>query len=593
MWLRGWVVSAYDRIVDALHNAGSVFGVNDGRRATATCPAHDDRSPSLSIRKIEGSALLHCFAGCHTDDVLESLRLSKSDLFDNQRNTEYRYDNGRVVTRFYDSNGDKGFRQSGTNSSVELFHLSRLQQASDGGIFLVEGEKDVLAIESVGGIATTAPMGALTFSKVDVMPLAGHSITVVVDRDGPGAQWAQEVQRLVAPIAKQIRYVHAATGKDAADHIAAAQPGWELKGWERIDPPLSGEDIFDAAMGTNHRTLSFTRASEITPKPVHWIWQDRIAQGTLALLAGREGIGKSTIAYDLAASLTRGELPGVYRDQPKAVAVAATEDSWSHTIVPRLMAAKADLNRVLRVDVTTAEGVSTGLSLPRDLDALERLVRQEHCGLILLDPLISRLSDRLDTHKDADVRQALEPLTALADRTRVALLGLIHVSKGSGTDPLTAIMGSRAFAAVARSVLFAMKDPDNETNRFLGFPKNNLGRSDLPSVAYSIQSTVVLETNEGPIITGRVLWGSETSQSITDLLQAGEEASGARSAAAEAAEWLREYLTSVGGKSAKAKIHEEGKRAGHSESALRRARERLKLPTESAGYPRTTFWSLT
>ncbi len=47
----------------------------------ARCPAHDDRSPSLAIRKCDdGRVLLHCFAGCETEDVLAALGLSFPDV---------------------------------------------------------------------------------------------------------------------------------------------------------------------------------------------------------------------------------------------------------------------------------------------------------------------------------------------------------------------------------------------------------------------------------------------------------------------------------------------------------------------------------
>jgi MoxR-like ATPase len=115
--------------------------------------------------------------------------------------------------------------------------------------------------------------------------------------------------------------------------------------------------IFDslAEDGTDEATerqIRLTPASQIRPRPVHWLWDLRMALGTICLLAGREGIGKSTIAYALAALITRGKLEGVHFGEPRAVIVAATEDSWQHTIVPRLMAADADLDLVFRVDVT-------------------------------------------------------------------------------------------------------------------------------------------------------------------------------------------------------------------------------------------------
>jgi CHC2 zinc finger len=54
-------------------------------RWMALCPAHDDRNPSLSIRKARGKVLVHCFAGCSTEAVLDALRLSWGDLFEAER----------------------------------------------------------------------------------------------------------------------------------------------------------------------------------------------------------------------------------------------------------------------------------------------------------------------------------------------------------------------------------------------------------------------------------------------------------------------------------------------------------------------------
>jgi hypothetical protein len=48
----------------------------------ALCPAHKDRSPSLSIRATDdGKILFHCFSGCHPGDILESVGLSWRDLY--------------------------------------------------------------------------------------------------------------------------------------------------------------------------------------------------------------------------------------------------------------------------------------------------------------------------------------------------------------------------------------------------------------------------------------------------------------------------------------------------------------------------------
>lgn len=340
------------------------------------------------------------------------------------------------------------------------------------------------------------------------------------------------------------------------------------------------------------RRLVLAAADSIKPRPVFWLWDGRLALGTLGLLAGREGLGKSTLGYWAAARATRGELEGIYRGVPKSVLVCATEDSWEHTIVPRLIAAGADLARVFRVEVLNALDIHVGLSLPRDLIALERAAGETDAALLLLDPLMSRLGD-LDTHRDAEVRQALEPLVAIADRTGMAALGVMHYNKSGSTDPLQVVMGSRAFTAVARSVHAVVPDPDDEsdTRRLFGTPKNNLGRTDLPTLSFAVVSHAV-DTDEGTAWTGRLEWGEEMTGSIGDAMRRASGSDDDKSAASEAGDWLADHLAIQGGTDDSASIKRAGQKAGHSLSALQRARRKIGATLTSEGFPRRTFWTL-
>ncbi|HVB13545.1 MAG TPA: AAA family ATPase [Candidatus Dormibacteraeota bacterium] len=365
-------------------------------------------------------------------------------------------------------------------------------------------------------------------------------------------------------------------------------------------PPLPGSPAWEAEQGRpsalrlveQSREIVLTAASTIKPRPVKWLEDPEIPLGALTLLAGREGIGKSIAGCEKAARVTRGQLPGAYLGVAKGVIICATEDSWEHTIVPRLMAAGADLDRIFRVDVTTPDGVDTSLSLPTDLLGLERVIDENDVALVLLDPLMSRLDDGLDTHRDAEVRRALEPLVAVAERTSVSVLALIHVSKASTTDPLTSLMGSRAFAAVARAVIYMALDPDDAETRLIGQPKNNLGRSDLPTRSCRIEGVKVIDTEEGEVWTGKLCWTGSRPESIRDVLEAASESADIRSATGEAAGWLEDWLTGQGGSAASAAAKVEGKLAGHSIDALKRATNRLAIKVSSEGFPRTTTWSL-
>lgn len=341
------------------------------------------------------------------------------------------------------------------------------------------------------------------------------------------------------------------------------------------------------------RRMVLTPLSEIKLRRVKWLWEGRLALGTLGLLAGKEGLGKSTLAYWLAARITRGELVGEYAGEPKAVLVCATEDSYEHTIGPRLVAAGADLARVYRTEMVSYDDIHLGLSLPRDLIEVRDAARETDAALLLLDPLMSRLGDNLDTHRDGDVRRALEPLVSVADETGMSILGLIHHNKSGATDPLQLVMGSKAFTAVARSVHTVVPDPDDETDtrRFFGTPKNNLGTTNLSTLAFTIGSHQV-DTEDGPTWTGAIEWGEEISDSIAETMRKAAEGDEDRSAAGEAADWLEDWLTDQGGTAASAEIKAAGKKADHSLSALQRARKKLRIITETSGFPRQSFWSL-
>ena len=337
--------------------------------------------------------------------------------------------------------------------------------------------------------------------------------------------------------------------------------------------------------------LHLTCASTIQPRPVKWLWAGRIALGALNLLGGREGIGKSTTGYDAGARITRGCLDGDCFGTPRNVIIAATEDSREHTAIPRLMAAGADLSRVFFVDVALPDGVQTGLSLPRDLVALDQQTRDVRAAAILLDPLMSRLDGALDTHKDADTRRGLEPIVTLADATGAAVVGLIHVNKSNTQDALSSLMGSRAFVAVARSVLFVMVDPDAEDVRLLGHVKNNLGPL-APTLKFSISGTKVAETADGDVWTSHLEWAGDDTRTIREALESAGQLGEDRSATSEAADWLRDYLTDAGGTADCAEAKTAGKTAGHSADAIKRARHKLHVTSRTYGFPRRAFWTL-
>jgi hypothetical protein len=212
-------VSARERFEDALRVRGLLVKGN-----RAQCPAHEDRNPSLAIgdRRDGKGIVVKCHAGCETVDVLAAVDMMLRDTFDDDQmrnaysdNTTYIYPGGRRVHR----KPNKDFPQSGNKQDCSLFHADLIGDAET--VYVPEGEKDVLAIEAVGGVAVCSAMGAGKADRFDWSPLRGKNAIIVADKDKEGRKHARQVADLLDGIAESVGIVEAAVGKDAADHIAA------------------------------------------------------------------------------------------------------------------------------------------------------------------------------------------------------------------------------------------------------------------------------------------------------------------------------------------------------------------------------------
>lgn len=339
------------------------------------------------------------------------------------------------------------------------------------------------------------------------------------------------------------------------------------------------------------RRLTLVPASSITPRRVEWLWTDRIPLGEVTLTPGRAGLGKSTYHAWVIAQVTRGTLSGIHHGHPRSAIIAASEDSWARTIVPRLIAADADLDRVFRVEVVSTETDTARLSLPADCALLAELIPAHDVALVSLDPLMSVIHASIDTHRNSEVRTVMEPLSRLADATGAVFLGNAHFNKSAGTDPLALITGSAAFGEVIRAAVGFARDPEADDGSFvLSQIKNNLGRLDLPSLRYVIESTTV-DTKDGPAEVGRFCLLGESERSVADIL--GDRAdAGEPGERDQAAEWLTGYLIDKGGEAAFADLSKAARANGHAERTVRRAASRAGVQITSSGFPRRTVWSL-
>ncbi len=229
------------------------------------------------------------------------------------------------------------------------------------------------------------------------------------------------------------------------------------------------------------REAVIVRLSDVKAERIEWLWKDRLAVGKLHLLAGDPGLGKSTVALDIAARITTGA-PFPFEDgvsrKPAGVVVLAAEDGLADTIRPRMDAAGVDAYRVVavpavRLRAKNGKTKEAGLTLA-DLDAIEQAAAQvENCALVLIDPLMAYLGDK-DSHKDAEVRSLLAPLGQLAERLRVAVLIVAHLNKGDGRKAAYRVGGSVGIIASARIALGVAKDKEDSTLRLIAPIKANI-----------------------------------------------------------------------------------------------------------------------
>ena len=261
-----------------------------------------------------------------------------------------------------------------------------------------------------------------------------------------------------------------------------------------------------------------TCGSDLTPEPVRWLWKNWLALSKFHILAGAPGQGKTTIAVALAATVTiAGRWPDGTRCDGGNVLVWSGEDDPADTLLPRLIAAGGDRSKVFFISGSRVNGDVVPFDPARDMTQL--MTAMESVGnvkLLIVDPVVSAVTG--DSHKNTEVRRALQPLVDLAAACNCALLGITHFSKGGqGSDPSQRVIGSVAFTAVARVVLVAAKVKSEEggDTRILARSKSNIGPDD-GGFQYHLEQ-VAVDAFPG-IEAARVAWGKAVEGNARELL---------------------------------------------------------------------------
>lgn len=427
------------------HDAAALIAAvrSGGRGGMARCPTHQDSDPSLAIAPGRaGGVVLHCHAGCTPESVVAALGLTMANLAaPGASGDDWTPAGPAIATYSYtDESGgvlfavartaDKQFRQwrpdpakkSGRTWSLNgtrrvPYRLPQVIAAARAGatVHVVEGEKDVHAIERAGGTATCNPGGAGKWRAEYAEHLAGAHVVVVADRDDPGRAHAADVAASLQGVAASIRVVEAAEGKDAADHLGGGRTLDELVPVEvdRVEPASP-----DGVVPYSTETVADALSRPPVPSVVEGIVP---GGGRLVEVIAPRGVGKSMLALSLALACHAGHGGWLgHRLLPVPTVFVPLEGPY--TVAPRATAWAQEHG----VDVSGFTYVAESrLGLLADRGArLASTVRERGAGLVVLDAWRQLLEGASD--EDRDVAPALLDVVQQVAADTAATVVLLH-----------------------------------------------------------------------------------------------------------------------------------------------------------------------
>src|SRR5262249_55048131 len=231
------------------------------------------------------------------------------------------------------------------------------------------------------------------------------------------------------------------------------------------------------------------------------------------------------------------------------VILLTAEDDINDTIIPRLIAAGADLRRVTIIKMMQEAGKAWMFSLISDLDALrQRVLETGDVKMVLIDPISAYLGiGKIDSFRATDVRAVLGPLKEFAAELRVSILAIMHFNKKIDiTNVLLRISDSLAYGAAARHVYGIVDDPDNH-RKLLVKGKNNLARAEQKTLAFGFDEREVGASKRTglPIRAPYIVWHPDPVDiTASEALQAAAESKSP--SARESAKLFLEALLSNG-----------------------------------------------
>ena len=503
------MTSPTERIVSALETAGCKPQKSTRSGWASRCPAHDDQSPSLSVREgDDGKTLVHCHAGCTPEDVCQQLGLGLSDLMTSpasRRNTpsptsqkwataeeaisyletsrgsssnRWSYQDkagntvGRVV-RWDTADGkeirpvslrDDGWVIGGMDDPRPLYRLPDLLSAKR--VFICEGEKAADAARSIGLVATTSAHGAKSPRKTDWSPLAGKECVILPDKDKAGDEYCEAVGGLLSGLSPQptVKVLHLDGLPEHGDmddwvSLKGGVSPDDLRGQvEEMAEDTEPQSFRAAPIGGERARIEFcpVPASELGgSENVDWLWEGFIARGYSTLFVGIPKGGKTTLLAHLFKEMEQGG--ELVREVFPCKVLVVTEEAAGHWARRRDEVGIGDHVHFACRQIRGRPSHSNWKELIR---MMVKEVERVGYDLVVFDTWLAANPCR-DENDASDTGKALSPLLDLLEAGAAVML-VHHTKKGDG---------GQGQASRGSSALSGWVDTQLELRRFS--PSNN------------------------------------------------------------------------------------------------------------------------